>query len=158
MNLRIQYLKSFLIVFAAAVFLGAGLAARPVTAGDVFNQLLVRHHQEMQKLMTTRTMSPFFLDVSFNNEAQVKRLLHSVSHGKSGYMQMSYTSYSNFNGDRRLVNVSILRNGDQVKLMRTTNDNGQLLKAVYDFNASTGELKTDAFANQERVQSVKYSI
>lgn len=147
----------FMVLLLASVLLPTSLLGRQKNY-DVFQVLMARHYVQMQKIMQQKNLSPFFMDVSFKNEAQVKNILHQVAASRAGFMKMQYISYSNINGDAKMVNVSLIRNGNMVRVLRSTNDNGVLLKAVYDYNAQTGELKTGGFANKKQVLSAKYSI
>lgn len=129
-------------------------------------KLLAMHSSEMQAIFagmgTTNSSLPgFFCDVAFTNDSQVENFLRNVSatapQGQV-YSQVSFTQFVSIGGNMRSVSYNLVNNGGNVTFVKSANINGQVLKAVYEFDAAAGKLRTGTFDGQKVIKKSEYSI
>lgn len=159
--------KGIFTIFGSLVLVTAALAA-PKAARPMndFQKLLAMHQGEMQAFFTgTQHSGPgipaFFCDVSFTGEKQVENFLRNVSTSTAQgqvYSQVSFTRFVSVGGDMRGVSYSLVNNGGNVTFVKSANINGQMLKAVYEFDARSRKLKTGTFDGKKSLKSSEYSI
>ncbi|MBL8034262.1 MAG: hypothetical protein JNJ69_11205 [Leptospiraceae bacterium] len=159
---RILSLIAVMTVLTGTIF-ARPRAQRPV---DDLQRLLAMHQSEMQAFFagigdTNAALPAFFTDVSFTGEQQVESFLRNVSASASPgqiYSQVSFTRFVSIGGDMRGVSYSLVNNGGNVTFVKSANINGQMLKAVYEFDARSRKLKTGAFDGKKPIKSSEYSI
>lgn len=157
-------ITTFMIIALTA---GMGLSAGPRNrvTGDL-QRLLAMHRTEMQTVFAgmqdaKKVMPVFFCDVSFTNDRQVESFLRNVSAGGSQgqvYSQVSFTQFVSINGDMRSVSYNLVNNGGNVTFVKSANINGQMLRAVYEFDAASRKLKTGTFDGKKSIKNSEYSI
>ncbi len=82
----------------------------------------------------------FFVNISFMKDRTTnnffKTIKANVEKGNvpSGLMQISYTSYTSINGKYTGVHYEYKSDGKNVILIKATNNNGNILKAIYNYN------------------------
>ncbi|AFM12194.1 hypothetical protein [Turneriella parva] len=146
---------------AAAIF--AGPRNRPV---NDLQRLLAMHQSEMQAVFAgmangNAALPAFFCDVSFTNDRQVENFLRNVSASAAPgqvYSQVSFTKMVAVGGDVRSVSYQMVNDGANVTLVKSSNINGQMLRAVYEFDSAARKLKTGAFDGKKAIKNSEYSI
>ncbi|MBN8222393.1 MAG: hypothetical protein J0L53_15835 [Spirochaetes bacterium] len=154
---------SLVVSLVGVAALSAGPRSR--VAGDL-QKLLAMHRAEMQTVFAgihdaNAAMPAFFCDVSFTSDRQVESFLRNVSaSAPSGqvYSQVSFTQFVSINGDMRGVSYNLVNNGGNVTFVKSANINGQMLRAVYEFDAASRKLKTGTFDGKKTIKSSEYSI
>ncbi|HNA78683.1 MAG TPA: hypothetical protein PKM44_00560 [Turneriella sp.] len=152
-----------------AFFITPALLLAGPTRGRAINdlqRLLAMHQAEMQAVFAgigsgSPAAPAFFTDVSFLNDRQVESFLLNVSASSQPgqvYSQVSFTRMVAIGGDVRSVSYSLVNDGANVRLVKSSNVNGQLLKAVYDYDVAGRKLKTGAFDGQKTIKNSEYSI
>jgi len=160
-------MKNILRILMIFSLTGTALLARPRNrvANDL-QKLLSLHQTEMQSFFAAlntgnKTLPTFFCDVSFTNEAQVKQFLRNVSTtSPSGqiYSHASFTQFVSINGDMRSVSYNLTNNGGNVTFVKSTNINGQMLRAIYEYDGAHRKLKTATFDGKKAIKNSEYSI
>jgi hypothetical protein len=158
-----KIIRSFVFLAFAASAVAAGPRHRPV---NDLQRLLAMHQSEMQAVFAGMTsgnaaMPAFFCDVSFTNDRQVENFLRNVSASAAPgqvYSQVSFTKMVAINGDVRSVSYQMVNDGANVTLVKSSNINGQMLRAVYEFDSAARKLKTGAFDGKKAIKSSEYSI
>ena len=161
MILRTLSLIAFLSV--PGVLLAGPAKGRPT---NDLQRLLAMHQAEMQAVFAgigsgSSDASAFFTDVSFLSDRQVESFLRNVSaSSRPGqvYSQVSFTRMVAIGGDVRSVSYSLVNDGANVRLVKSSNIYGQLLKAVYDYDVAGRRLKSAAFDGQKTIKNSEYSI
>jgi|GEM_PF-3418414 len=161
-------MKKLIFTLFASVFLLSGISARPKQTRPVndLQKLLAMHQSEMQAFFASAgqgqpALPAFFCDVSFIGEKQVESFLRNVSTSAAPgqvYSQVSFTRFVSVGGDMRGVSYSLVNNGGNVTFVKSANINGQMLKAVYEFDSQSRRLKTGAFDGKKAIKSSEYSI
>lgn len=160
-------MKKLLFTLFASTLLVSAMSARPKAARPVndLQKLLAMHQNEMQAFFASTQGQPalpaFFCDVSFIGEKQVESFLRNVSTSAAPgqvYSQVSFTRFVSVGGDMRGVSYSLVNNGGNVTFVKSANINGQMLKAVYEFDAHSRKLKTGTFDGKKPIKSSEYSI
>lgn len=139
--------------------------AKSRTISDL-QRLLTMHQAEMQAIFAgmgseTSVARAFFTDVSFASDQQVENFLRQVSASAQPgqvYSQVSFTRMVAIGGDVRSVSYSLVNDGANVRLVKSCNINGQLLKAVYDYDVAGRKLRTGGFDGQKPIKNSEYSI
>ena len=159
--------KLIFTLITSALLVSAG-SARPKHARPMndLQKLLAMHQSEMQAFFASAqqgqpAIPAFFCDVSFIGEKQVESFLRNVSTSAAPgqvYSQVSFTRFVSVGGDMRGVSYSLVNNGSNVTFVKSTNVNGQMLKAVYEFDAHSRKLKTGTFDGKKAIKSSEYSI
>ena len=147
-------MKRVVISLLAGLVLAGGISARPRAARQMndLQKLLAMHQSEMQA---------FFCDVSFTNDAQVESFLRNVSASATPgqvFSQVSFTKFISVGGDMRSVSYNLVNRGGNVTFVKSANINGQMLKAVYEFDAGSRKLKAGTFNGKKPLKSSEYSI
>lgn len=158
-----KLIQSLFFLAATTTMLSAGPRQRPV---NDLQRLLAMHQSEMQAVFAGMTngnaaMPAFFCDVSFTNDRQVENFLRRVSAGTAPgqvYSQVSFTKMVAINGDVRSVSYQMVNDGSNVTLVKSSNINGQMLRAVYEFDSAARKLKTGTFDGKRAIKSSEYSI
>lgn len=135
------------------------------TADDL-QRLLALHQAEMHTIFAGMgsegaAVPAFFTDVSFLSDRQVESFLRTVSaSSRPGqvYSQVSFTRMVVIGADARSVSYSLINDGAAVRLVKSSNVNGQMLKAVYDYDVAGRRLKTATFNGQKPIKNSEYSI
>lgn len=154
-----------LIAFLAVPGVLLAGPAKSRHANDL-QRLLAMHQAEMQAVFAgigsgSSAALAFFTDVSFLNDRQVESFLRNVSASSQPgqvFSQVNFTRMVAIGGDVRSVSYSLVNDGANVRLVKSCNINGQLLKAVYDYDVAGRKLKTGAFDGQKTIKSSEYSI
>ncbi len=82
----------------------------------------------------------FFVNINFMKDRSTnnffKTIKANVEKGNvpSGLIQISYTQYTSINGKYTGVHYEYKSDGKNVILVRATNNNGSVLKAIYNYN------------------------
>jgi len=155
--------RTFVILAFAATAVVAGPRHRPV---NDLQRLLAMHQSEMQAVFAgmangNAAIPAFFCDVSFTNDRQVENFLRNVSASAAPgqvYSQVSFTKMVAINGDVRSVSYQMVNDGANVTLVKSSNINGQMLRAVYEFDSAARKLKTGAFDGKKAIKNSEYSI
>lgn len=158
-----KYLKSIAFLVLTSISLIARPPQRPV---NDLQRLLAMHQNEMQAVFAgmgsgNAAAPAFFTDVSFISDRQVENFLRNVSaSGQPGqvFSQVSFTKMVAIGGDVRSVSYLLVNDGANVRLIKSSNVNGQMLKAVYDYDVAGRKLKTGAFEGQKVIKNSEYSI
>lgn len=101
----------------------------------------------------------FFTDFSFLNSGNTRNFFQNIQHNIEssraypGLMHASYTSYSSINGKVTGVSYEYKSDGKNIILTKGTLNNGEMLKAVYNYNIegkllNTSELKGNKLINK----------
>ena len=161
-------MKRVVISLLAGLVLAGGISARPRAARQMndLQKLLAMHQSEMQAFFTgmnatNQAMPAFFCDVSFTNDAQVESFLRNVSASATPgqvFSQVSFTKFISVGGDMRSVSYNLVNRGGNVTFVKSANINGQMLKAVYEFDAGSRKLKAGTFNGKKPLKSSEYSI
>lgn len=160
-------MKRFLTIMIIISMTGTALLARPRNrvANDL-QRLLSLHQTEMHAFFTgintgNKTLPEFFCDVSFTNDAQVKQFLRNVSTAAptgQAYSQVSFTQFISINGDARSVSYNLTNNGGNVTFVKSANINGQMLRAVYEYDGAHRKLRTGTYDGKKSLKNSEYSI
>jgi hypothetical protein len=158
-----KMIQSLLLIAFSAAAVSAGPRNRPV---NDLQRLLAMHQNEMQAVFAgmangNAAMPAFFCDVSFTNDRQVENFLRNVSASAAPgqvYSQVSFTKMVAINGDVRSVSYQMVNDGANVTLVKSSNINGQMLRAVYEFDSAARKLKTGAFDGKKAIKNSEYSI
>jgi hypothetical protein len=129
-------------------------------------KLLAAHSAEMQAIFSGMdkadgVLPVFFSDVSFANDRQVESFLRNVSSGAPQgqvYSQVSFTQFVSIGGNMRSVSYNLVNSGGNVTFVKSANINGQMLKAVYEFDAAAGKLKAGTFDGEKLIKQSEFSI
>jgi hypothetical protein len=159
--MRKKLLSLILFVFGVSA-----LSAGPRNRGSDLHQLLAMHQTEMRSFFAgmntpNGTIPAFFCDVSFTSDRQVERFLRTVSSSSGNqqvYSQSSFTQFVSINGNMRSVSYSLVNNGGNVTFVKSANINGQVLKAVYEYDPQSRHLKTGTFNGNKLLKNSDYSI
>lgn len=161
-------MKKMQIVLLAAFTVPALLFARPRQARPVndLQALLAMHQKEMLSVFAgmgspDNGIPAFFTDVSFVSDRQVENFLRNVSASSGSgqvFSQVSFTRMVAIGNDVRSVSYSMVNDGANVRLIKSSNVNGHLLRAVYDYDVAGRKLKTGTFENQKAIKNSEYSI
>ena len=127
-----------------------------------------------QKLLDTQLLSlkqdvldsdrAFLIDTSFTRERMTRNFFQtikaSVEEGRipGGLMRMSYTSMTSINGQFKAVHYSYNVDGKNVTLVRSTNNNGNVLKAVYQYNRSGKLLDIREYKGDQLLHKKEHEI
>lgn len=156
-----------MLVLLVIGFSTVALSAKPSRrVQSDLQKLLALHSAEMQQIFAGMekvdpTLPVFFSDVSFTNERQVENFLRNVSvDAPQGqvYSQVSFTQFVSIGGNMRSVSYNLVNNGGNVTFVKSANINGQVLKAVYEYDAQAGKLRTGTFDGKKAIKSSEYSI
>jgi hypothetical protein len=156
--------QSLLAFFLAPAVLFAGPIYKRINSD--LQRLLALHQAEMQAIFagmgsTHAAIPAFFTDVSFVNDRQVEAFLRQVSASSQPgqvYSHVSFTRMVAIGGDVRSVSYSLVNDGANVRLVKSSNINGHLLKAVYDYDVAGRRLKTETFDGEKAIKNSEYSI
>lgn len=156
-------LSLLIVLFSTAILLAGPTKVRAV---NDLQQLLSMHRTEMQAVFAgvgsgSRAAPAFFTDVSFASDRQVENFLRNISAASQPgqvYSQVSFTRMVAIGGDVRSVSYSLVNDGSNVRLVKSSNINGQLLKAVYDYDVAGRKLRTGGFDGQKPIKNSEYSI
>lgn len=149
--------------FSPAVLLAGPAKSRVL---NDLQRLLAMHQAEMQAIFagigSGNSVAPdFFTDISFTSDRQVESFLRNVSASSQPgqvYSQVSFTRMVAIGGDVRSVSYSLVNDGANVRLVKSSNINGQLLKAVYDYDVAARKLRTSGFDGKKPIKNSEYSI
>lgn len=157
--------KISILLFLA--FSAMAISAKPNRrVQNDLQKLLAMHSAEMQAVFAGMengnvAMPVFFCDVSFASAAQVESFLRNVSVAAPQgqvYSQVSFTQFVSVGGNMRSVSYNLINEGGNVTFVKSANINGQMLKAVYEFDAAAGKLKAGTFDGQKVIKKSEYSI
>lgn len=123
---------------------------------------LHRSHSLFLKKASNSFEQGFFSDISFIKGANARHFFHQIEaslkngqipHGNTaGSYMVSYTSFSSINGKTTGVNYQYsVRNG-KVVLTKGTVQNGNRLKAVYEYDRKGKLLNVNEFRNGDLLQ------
>ena len=90
----------------------------------------------------------FFTDFAFLNTGNTRNFFENIQHnlenGKAypGLMQVSYSSFTSINGKVKGVNYEYRSDGKNIILTKGTLNNGEMLRAVYNYNIEGKLLNT----------------
>ena len=139
-----------------------------------FQRLLQEHQHFIQTVYSVQNTpnanvtlakfeQDFFLNTAFLQDANIQNFFRSVEAdmdqtGKAGYTMMSYTNFIMIGGQTRSIQYTYQSNGNDITLVKQTNDNGNLLKSVYFYDINTKSLKADDYKANEVVHEKVYKI
>lgn len=158
-----RMIRATILLLVSAGALIAGPRQRPV---NDLHRLLAMHQSEMRAFFAgmgqaNAAVPAFFCDVSFTNDRQVENFLRNVSVSAAPgqvYSQVSFTKMVAINGDVRSVSYQLVNDGANVTLVKSSNVNGQMLRAVYEFDSAARRLKTGTFDGKNAIKNSEYSI
>lgn len=106
----------------------------------------------------------FFTDFTFLNAGNTRNFFQNIQHnlenGKAypGLMQVSYSSYSSINGKVTGVNYEYKSDGKNIILTKGTYNNGDMLRAVYNYNIDGKLLNTTEVKGNKLVNKNSYRL
>lgn len=102
----------------------------------------------------------FFSDFTFMNHAETRGFFNTVmaklAKGmapQAVYAFVAYSSISSINGKVTGVNYEYRSDGKNVTLIKGTYNNGNLVKAVYNYNITGKQLKADEYKDDRVINS-----
>ncbi len=151
------------------VMLVSSLMARPVQqATDPFIQLLQQHQQQVNAYFLRLEANSgfekaFFSDISFASDQQIEAHLKKIAttYEKQGSVGRSFVSFSRFvsiNGQTSAISYTLTNDGHNIHLVRTTNYNGQVLKAVYNYDIKAKVMTAGLQQNDKIFLKEDYSL
>jgi hypothetical protein len=158
-----------------SIFLSLSLAV-PVLASPkeenqidfIFRELLKKHESFLENFLEEAHVSnfekAFYTDMGFSRNLQTisffENLKTNLDNGNAprlpGYTQISYTSYSNINGVTSAISYDYRLDGKNIILTKGTLKNGEMLKAVYQYNMEGKQLDTKEFQGKKLLSNKTY--
>ena len=130
-----------------------------------FIKLLQKHSTEWQKqeALFTDFEKSFFSNVGFMQLGETHgfftNLQEQISNGNfQGNFVISYTNATFVDGKMQSVSYTCSGNGKNAQVVKMTNNNGQILKAVYDYDMSQKQMKVQEYKNKQIFNKKEYSI
>lgn len=160
-------MKNLLIFLTLSFAGGTAISAGPKNrVQSDLQKLLTVHRTEMQSFFAgmqqaDAALPVFFCDTAFAGDRQVESFLRNVSAGAASgqvYSQVSFTQFVSINGNMRSVSYNLVNNGGNVTFVKSANINGQMLRAVYEYDSASRKLKTGAFEGKKPIKNSEYSI
>ncbi|MDH5717083.1 MAG: hypothetical protein OEZ22_05540 [Spirochaetia bacterium] len=139
---------------------------------DEFQSLLKQHVSFLEKRFENSVLldtfeKSFFIQMAFIENTQTKNFFNNVAQSfqnyekngqAAGYTRISYSSYLFINGDTKSVHYNYQSDGKLVSLEKYTNNNGKLIKAVYNFNIAEKRLDVREFKDNKKLNENEYKI
>lgn len=106
----------------------------------------------------------FFTDFAFLNSGNTRNFFQTIQHdlekGKPypGLMHVSYSSYTSINGKVTGVNYEYQSDGKNIVLTKGTYNNGNVLRAVYNYNMEGKLLNTTEVKGNKVVSENSYRL
>ncbi|HMV45166.1 MAG TPA: hypothetical protein PK079_22260 [Leptospiraceae bacterium] len=106
----------------------------------------------------------FFTDFNFLNAGNTKNFFQNIQHnlesGKvyPGLMQVSYSSFTSINGKVTGVNYEYKSDGKNIVLTKGTYNNGEMLRAVYNYNIDGKLLNTTEVKGNKLLNKKSYRL
>ncbi|MDH5680201.1 MAG: hypothetical protein OEZ36_01325 [Spirochaetota bacterium] len=132
---------------------------------------ILKKHQTLLKIKLDELDSEiedmdraFLIDTSFTGERMTKSFFHTIKanieSGKMprGLMHMSYTKFVSINGQFKSIHYSYRVRGEKVILTRATNNNGNVLRAVYQYNQSGNLLNIQEYKGNKLLSDKSHII
>lgn len=170
---RIIQLKTISFVLLAAGMITAfstQLMGNNTRSIDTQIEYLIKQHTnymnaKLQNASYDGFTRSFFTDAAFLEDRQAVRFLKQVkaqvnaSRNYPGMQSMmSFTRMTAVNGDYRMIQYQFAADGNNIRLVRSTNNNGELLKSVFDYDISGKLLNVTDTSNQKIVEQKLYKI
>lgn len=171
-----RFLPIFLTIFLAAITGISGTAyawslfpkkVNPIERN--ITDLMIQHQNYLDRLFKEMNVSfareinsfdrTFFTEVGFLNDVQAVNFFNNVESSlekgiiprSNGVMSISYSKYVNINGAVTGVNYSYNSDGKVVTLVKSTDTNGSLDKAVYRYDIKGRKLDVKEFKGRNLV-------
>ena len=158
-------LFTFLIAFSFCTSSSVAKEKQIPNINHQLNKLLQSHLQTISHVLETSNSDfdefdrVFFTDFNFLNSGNSRNFFQTIQHDiengkiRPGLMHVSYSSYSSINGKVTGVNYEYSSDGKNIILTKGTYNNGNMLKAVYNYNTegkllNTTEVKGDKVVNK----------
>lgn len=106
----------------------------------------------------------FYTHIGFLNDANAKSFFKTIQSNIQqnpnfkGYMQIAYTSFTSINGKVTGVHYQYLNDGQNVTVIKATNENGKTLKAIYNYDTRGKLLNVKEFKNDTLIDETKHKI
>ena len=157
-------MKKILIFFVSLTLLTSVVSSdskKLAGVKDQINYLLAVHQKAWQKNdMANGFSKHFFMNSAFTRERTANRFFRMVQANiergayanAGGYTMMSYTSIMSFNGKTTAVSYQFAQNGGTVHFAKQAYINGQMLKAVYDYDTNGQLMNVKEYRNNRLIQ------
>lgn len=161
---------SFLVTFSFFGTFSVFAESRFVTVDSQLQKLFHSHLQAISQILQTSNSEVdefdrvFFTDFTFLNSGNTKNFFQTIQHdlenGKvyPGLMQVSYSSYTSINGKVTGVNYEYKSDGKNIILTKGTLNNGNLLKATYNYNIEGKLLNTTEVKGNKLINKNTYRL
>lgn len=106
----------------------------------------------------------FFADFNFLNASNTKNFFQNIEYnlqnGKAypGLMQVSYSSFTSINGKVTGINYEYKSDGKNIILTKGTYNNGEMLRAVYNYNVDGKLLNTTEVKGNKLLNKKSYRL
>ncbi|MBN1532898.1 MAG: hypothetical protein JXA20_09565 [Spirochaetes bacterium] len=167
---------SSLMALGTVMLLSAACAAQPSSHRAVdlltqINSLLAMHQQELNALFDVRGTPDqferaFFTDMSFMNDGRVRSFFTALHRDLQqgdvprlpGNAVISYTVLQSINGTVTGVNYEYRSDGRNITLTRGTLDNGNVVRAVYNYDMNGRLLNTSESVGSRVVNTSSHRL
>ncbi|GMT48482.1 MAG: hypothetical protein IEMM0008_0021 [bacterium] len=126
-------------------------------------RFLNQHFGSMEKELDAFDRD-FFVNIHFMKDGATnsffKTIKANVEKGNipSSMMQISYTRFTSINGKYTGTHYEYKSDGKNVVLIKATNNNGNILKAIYNYNTKGKLLNVKEFKGNEMISKKVHSI
>ena len=163
-------LLSFLITFSFCTSVSIADERQIPTIDSQMQKLFHSHLQTISQVLQTSNSGidefdrVFFTDFTFLNTGNTRNFFQNIQHdlenGKAypGLMQVSYSSYTSINGKVTGVNYEYKSDGKNIILTKGTLNNGNVLRAVYNYNIEGKLLNTTEVKGNKLVNKNTYRL
>ena len=167
---KINILLSFLITFSFCTSVSIADERQIPTIDSPMQKLFHSHLQTISQVLQTSNSGidefdrVFFTDFTFLNTGNTRNFFQNIQHdlenGKAypGLMQVSYSSYTSINGKVTGVNYEYKSDGKNIILTKGTLNNGNVLRAVYNYNIEGKLLNTTEVKGNKLVNKNTYRL
>lgn len=166
----LQILFTFLFIFNGLI--AVENKVKPVSVEDSFKYLLVAHEKAISAFLQDASCSCdefdklFFTDFSFFGNQRTKGFFQNIQANlesgnvprNAGTMMISYTSYTNINGKTTGVSYQYRSDGKNIQLIKGTLNNGQMLRAVYNYDVRGKLMNTQEFIGDKLIHNDSHRI
>ena len=125
--------------------------------------LLLLHQKDMKSFRYSNFERAFFNDFQFMSQFQGQSFFRQVAtslknSNRRGRIFMSYTSSRFVHGKAYSVSYTFQSNGSNAVLVKQTNNNGKLLKAIYNYDVNIKNLQINEIKNKKFLFQKEYKI
>jgi hypothetical protein len=166
---KFSFVFTFLITLSFCTSVSVA-EERYLTIDSQLHKLLTSHLQTISQFAKTTDSAldefdkVFFTDFAFVSAENTKNFFQTIQqnleNGKPypGLMQVSYSSYSSINGKVTGINYEYKSDGKNIILTKGTYNNGNMLRAVYNYNIEGKLLNTTEVKGNRLINKNSYRL